>query len=227
VVGESFVDQSASESVSPDDFVAHQLLGTGSFGEVFLVEEIKTKELYAMKILSKQKIREQNLLKYAFAEKNIMAELTYLNQPYVVKVKYAFQTEESLFMIMQFCSGGDLSQYLELEGCFPELKARGYISEIICAIEALHARNIIFRDLKPDNIVLDSHGHALLTDFGLSRQNVRGDIKGADSFCGSYAYLAPEMVKKSGHGKAVDWYLIGVVLYELLTGLPPFYDDDK
>lgn len=180
-----------------------------------------------MKVLSKDKINEQQLLKYAFAEKDIMAEMTKINHPFVVKIKYTFQTTESLFMIMQFCSGGDLSQYLELEGCFDEAKAKFYISEIVCAVEALHKKNIIFRDLKPDNVVLDADGHALLTDFGLSRQHIENDCSGADSFCGSYAYLAPEMIKKNGHGKAVDWYLIGVVLFELLTGLPPFYDDDK
>jgi serine/threonine protein kinase len=97
----------------------------------------------------------------------------------------------------------------------------------MCAIEALHEKNIIFRDLKPDNICLDADGHAMLTDNVLSRMNIKNDTKGAESFCGSYAYLAPEMLKKKGHGKAVDWYLIGVVLYELLTGMPPYYDDDK
>ena len=130
-------------------------------------------------------------------------------------------------MVMDFCAGGDLSQYLELEGSFPELKAKRYICEVICAIEALHDKNIIFRDLKPDNICLDKNGHAIIMDFGLSREGVVGATKGADSFCGSYAYLAPEMLRKKGHGKAVDWYLIGVVLYEFLTGMPPFYDDDK
>jgi len=95
--------------VGPNEFAAHQLLGEGSFGEVFLVEELATKELLAMKILSKAKIHQQNLLKYAFAERNIMQELTMQGHPYIVKVKYTFQTEDSLVMIMQFCSGGDLS----------------------------------------------------------------------------------------------------------------------
>lgn len=156
-----------------------------------------------------------------------MAEMTKIEHPFVVKIKYTFQTNDNLYMIMQFCSGGDLSQYLEIDGPFPEEKAKGYMTEIILAVEALHKKNIIFRDLKPDNIVLDGDGHVLLTDFGLSRQGIEADINGASSFCGSYAYLAPEMVGKQGHGKAVDWYLIGVVLYELVTGLPPFYDDDK
>lgn len=94
-------------------------------------------------------------------------------------------------------------------------------------IEALHKQNIIFRDLKPDNVIIDRYGHAMLTDFGLSRENVRRSEIGAKSFCGSYAYLAPEMLKKNGHGKAVDWYLLGVILFEMITGLPPYYADDK
>jgi len=97
----------------------------------------------------------------------------------------------------------------------------------LLGIEALHKQNIIFRDLKPDNVIIDRYGHAMLTDFGLSRENVRRSEIGAKSFCGSYAYLAPEMLKKNGHGKAVDWYLLGVILFEMITGLPPYYADDK
>lgn len=87
----------------------------------------------------------------------------------------------------------------------------------------MHKKNIIFRDLKPDNIVIDKDGHALLTDFGLSKEGVTENISGASSFCGSLAYLAPEMIKREGHGKAVDWYLLGVLIYEMLVGIPPFY----
>ena len=106
-----------------------------------------------------------------------------------------------------------------------EHKARFYACEILLAIEELHTHDIIYRDLKPDNIVLDADGHAKLTDFGLSKEGVY-DLENTKSFCGSYAYLAPEMVKKEGHGKSVDWYLLGVLIYEMLVGLPPYYDDD-
>lgn len=158
------------EEIGPDCFLTHQLLGTGSFGEVFLVEEKSTGKLMALKVLSKKKAKEQKLLKYNFAEKEIMARMTIANHPFIVKLYYTFQTQESLFMAMEFCAGGDLSQYLEVEGCFNETKAKQYICEIVCAVQALHANDIIFRDLKPDNIVLDSDGHAMLVDFGLSRQ---------------------------------------------------------
>lgn len=107
-----------------------------------------------------------------------------------------------------------------------ESRARAYLSEILLALEDLHRQDIIYRDLKPDNVVIDEMGHALLTDFGLSKEGIY-DIKGATSFCGSVAYLAPEMLKRSGHGKPVDWYLLGVLLYEMLFGTPPYYSKSK
>ena len=178
-----------------------------------------------MKVLCKKKIKQQSLKKYAITERNVMSSLG--AHPFIVQLRYAFQTKERLYLISDYCPGGDLSQYLEIEGSFAEEKAKCYVQEILLGIEALHKQNIIFRDLKPDNVIIDKSGHALLTDFGLSRENVRRSEAGAKSFCGSYAYLAPEMLKKSGHGKAVDWYLLGVILYEMVTGLPPYYADDK
>ena len=119
-----------------------------------------------------------------------------------------------------------MSRALHKDKRFTEERGRMYLGEILLAIEDLHKRDIIFRDLKPDNIVFDSTGHALLCDFGLAKEKVAGDSQ-AKSFCGSPAYLAPEMLKRSGHGKSVDWYLLGVLLYEMLVGIPPYYSNNK
>jgi len=164
------------------------------------------------------------LIRYAQTEKNVLAQV---NHPFIVKLHYSFQSGENLFMVLDFCPGGDLGQALQAETRFTEARAKIYISEILLALEELHKRDIIYRDLKPDNILLDAEGHAMLTDFGLSKEDVPEYLNGAKSFCGSVAYLAPEMLKRMGHGKAVDWYLLGVVLYEMMVGTPPYYADSK
>jgi len=120
---------------------------------------------YAMKILPKQKIIKHNLIKYAITERKVMSVI---NHPFIIKLHYSFQTDSSLYMILNYCSGGDLSEYLNIERSFTEKKARFYMAEILSAIEELHSKGILFRDLKPDNVVLDEEGHAILTDFGLS-----------------------------------------------------------
>lgn len=119
-----------------------------------------------------------------------------------------------------------MSRSLRKERRFSEERCRIYLAQIILALEDLHKRDIIFRDLKPDNIVFDADGHALLTDFGLSKEGVMTNAQ-TKSFCGSPAYLAPEMIKRAGHGKSVDWYLLGVLLYEMLVGIPPYYANNK
>lgn len=212
------------EKIDISSFIIHSQIGEGSFGEVYLIEKKKTNNLYALKVLKKTKVFEDNLKRYVMTERNVLSGI---NHPFIVKLRYAFQTNKFLFLVMDYHPGGDLGEYLEKEGGFSEKRARIYISEIILAIEELHRKNIIFRDLKPENVVLDNQGHALLIDFGLSKQNIRGYYKGTKSFCGSVAYLAPEMIEKKGHGKSMDWYMLGVLLYEMIVGIPPFYDDSQ
>ncbi|CAD8179125.1 unnamed protein product [Paramecium pentaurelia] len=219
---DSMKQSKKEEKIDPQHFRVLGLLGKGSFGKVYLVQ--KNKKLYAMKVLLKSMIFKQNICRYAITERNV---LSVTSHPFIVKLRYAFQTEDKLFMILDYCPGGDLGMLLCKIQRFPEEIVKLYICEIILALEDLHKRNIIFRDLKPDNILLDAEGHVLLTDFGLSKEGIHNSNQGAKSFCGSVAYLAPEMIKRQGHGKAVDWYLLGVVMYELLSGLPPYYTNDR
>ena len=170
------------EKIGPSSFNVLTMIGKGSFGEVFLVEKIDTKLLYAMKVLNKSKIKANNLIRYASTERNV---LSVSDHPFIVGLKFAFQTHEYLFMILDFAPGGDLSEHIAREGRLSEPLAKVYMCEIILALEDLHNRDIIFRDLKPDNVVLDKDGHALLTDFGLSKEGVEtGENTG--SFCGLF-----------------------------------------
>jgi serine/threonine protein kinase len=127
---------------------------------------------------------------------------------------------------MQYCPGGDMGMLLAKERRFTIELVTVYAAEIVLALEYLHKQKIIFRDLKPDNVVFDEDGHALLTDFGLSKQGIGGSDM-SSSFCGSVAYLAPEMLRRSGHTRSIDWYLLGVLIYEMLVGVPPYFNTDK
>ena len=206
--------------ITPNEFIPIKLLGEGSFGEVYLVEKKDNHKLFAMKIIAKDKIIAEDLVRYAITERNVMSTIKH---PFIVSLCYAFQTQTKLYLIEDYCSGGSLKNFLIEERKFTEERSRIYISEILLALEELHSNDIIYRDLKPENVVIDSGGHALLTDFGLSKEDVM-EKDSAHSFCGSVSYLAPEMLKRTGHGKAVDWYLLGVLLYEMLTGSPPYFD---
>ena len=195
-----FIEFQAEPKLCYSDFEAIHFLGRGSFGEVFLVKMKSTGNKYAMKVLNKDKIVGQNLVKYAMVERNV---LSYMKHPFIVSLNYAFQSSERLYLVLDYCSGGNLSQYIHRYKHFSESIAKFYLCEIILAIEELHKHDIIYRDLKPDNIVIDSDGHAMLTDFGLSKEGIQDNIS-AKSFCGSIAYLAPDVLKRKGHGKAVD-----------------------
>lgn len=207
------------------DFIIHSIIGRGSFGDVYLVQRrYNSKRLYAMKVLDKGRIKKDNLSRYVSTERKVMA---LIKHPFITRLKFAFQNDSFLFLVMDYYPGGNLAEHLKKQGCFSEEKSKIYTAEILLAIEELHKRDIIYRDLKPENVVLDEKGHALLIDFGLSKEGVTRSISETKSFCGSCAYLAPEMLHKKGHGKALDWYLLGIILFEFLTGRPPFYCEDK
>jgi len=214
---------SAVQSVGPDSFVYERSLGKGSFGEVFCVKHKTTRVTYAMKVLQKSKVVSGNLLNYVVTERNI---LSFIHHPYIVRLHYAFQTSSNLVLVLSFCPNGNLQAMITKQKSLEENLARLYAAEILLALCHLHVRNIIFRDLKPDNVVMDVQFHALLTDFGLSKQGVVG-LKGTRSYCGSPAFIAPEILQRRGHGKTVDIYGLGVLLHHMLVGMPPFYNPDR
>ena len=144
-----------------------------------MVQKKSSKKLYAMKILQKDKIFSNNLVRYATTERNVLTYFT--KHPFIVNLNYAFQTSTKLFLILDYCPGGDLGQLIQREGYLSEEQAKVYMAEVLLALEDLHSSDIIFRDLKPDNVVIDHDGHALLTDFGLSKEGIY-DNKSATSF---------------------------------------------
>jgi serine/threonine protein kinase len=207
--------------VTPDDFELCALIGKGSFGKVMQVKKKDTGAIYAMKVLRKEAIIARKQVAHTMAERNILQKVQH---PFIVTLHHAFQTEAKLYMVLDYVNGGELFFHLKNEGKFAEPRVRLYAAEISMALQYLHAMNVVYRDLKPENILLDAEGHIRITDFGLSKELAPEEL--THTFCGTPEYLAPEVLKGQGHGVAVDWWSLGTLVYEMLTGLPPFYSQN-
>ena len=210
--------------LTPDDFEMLCLVGQGAFGKVFQVRKRDSGSVYAMKVMRKDTIIEREQTDYMRAERDI---LTVIHHPYVVTLRYSFQTSQKLYLIMDFVNGGHLFFWLYRQGLFDTALTRFYASEIVCAIGHLHSLNIMHRDLKPENILLDNEGHVKLTDFGLAKRQDPNSEKRTNSLVGSIDYMAPEILEAKGHGKTADWWSVGVLMFEMLTGQLPFRGKNK
>mmetsp|Transcript_177 Transcript_177/g.328 ORF Transcript_177/g.328 Transcript_177/m.328 type:complete len:674 (+) Transcript_177:146-2167(+) len=223
-LSDSFLQKAPVSAPRLDSFKMIKVVGKGSFGKVFLVREIKTSEMFALKVLRKDNIIKRNQVEHTRTERSVLG---YVSHPFIVGLKMAFQSKDRLYFVLDYCAGGELFFHLSKVGKFSEGRAAFYAAEIVLALEYIHQLDIVYRDLKPENVLLDARGHVRLTDFGLSKEGITNSSSGANSFCGTPEYLAPEILNRQGHGRAVDWWSLGALFYEMLTGLPPFYCRDR
>lgn len=212
-----------SKTISLEDFYMLCVIGKGSYAKVVLVKRKDTGEIMALKILKKEMIEKRKQEEHVRTEREVLVKIAH---PFIAKLHCSFQNEKKLYFALEYCPGGELFNLLQKRKYFTEDQARFYVVQIVLAIEHLHKSDFIYRDLKPENVLLDSQGYIRITDFGLSKGNIKSG-KDARSVCGTPEYLAPEVIMRVGHGKAVDWWTVGCLIFELLTGLPPYYTSDR
>ena len=202
-----------------EDFQKYKLIGKGSFGDVFLVKFKSNNQFYAMKILDKKTVVSYNQEEHTKSERDLMVKV---DCPFIIDIKFAFQDKQNLYLLTEFMPGGELFFHLYREKRFNNDKTKFYAVEIILAIEFLHKKNMMYRDLKPENVLIDKTGHIKLTDFGLSKILSKEKEK-TYTICGTPQYLAPEVLTCDGYDDSVDWWSLGCIIYKMLTGIDPFH----
>uniref|UniRef100_A0AAY4DKU9 non-specific serine/threonine protein kinase n=1 Tax=Denticeps clupeoides TaxID=299321 RepID=A0AAY4DKU9_9TELE len=205
-----------------NDFDYLKLLGKGTFGKVILVREKASGKYYAMKILKKEVIIAKDEVAHTLTESRVLKNTRH---PFLTSLKYSFQTKDRLCFVMEYVNGGELFFHLSRERVFSEDRTRFYGAEIVSALDYLHSAKIVYRDLKLENLMLDKDGHIKITDFGLCKEGIT-EAATMKTFCGTPEYLAPEVLEDNDYGRAVDWWGLGVVMYEMMCGRLPFYNQD-
>ncbi|KAJ1869159.1 cAMP-dependent protein kinase catalytic subunit [Coemansia sp. RSA 486] len=205
--------------VQLSEFEVFRTVGTGSFGRVRLVRHRATGKYYAMKVLKKSHVVRAKQVEHVNSERRILAECSC---PFIVYMLGTCQDRVNLYFFMEYVVGGELFTYLRRYHRFPPPVAKFYAAEVLLALEYMHARNIIWRDTKPENILLDHRGHVKLTDMGFAKKVMDRTW----TLCGTPDYLAPEVIQAKGYGRSVDWWALGILIFEMIAGYPPFYDED-
>nr|XP_048719866.1 protein kinase C iota type isoform X3 [Caretta caretta] len=208
-----------SSSLGLQDFDLLRVIGRGSYAKVLLVRLKKTERIYAMKVVKKELVNDDEDIDWVQTEKHVFEQAS--NHPFLVGLHSCFQTESRLFFVIEYVNGGDLMFHMQRQRKLPEEHARFYSAEISLALNYLHERGIIYRDLKLDNVLLDSEGHIKLTDYGMCKEGLRpGDT--TSTFCGTPNYIAPEILRGEDYGFSVDWWALGVLMFEMMAGRSPF-----